>query len=71
MKEFSLTGFQAAYNKSITRDNVWGSFRDSILVPFDPERVLSSLDVVLHMPTPILLESTLWESKTPNSAKEV
>ena len=70
-KEFFLTGFQVAYSKSITENNILGGFRGSGLVPFDPERVLSRLDVVLRTPTPPLPESTLWESKTPTSAKEV
>ena len=58
-KEFFLTGFQAAYSKAITRDNICGGFRGSGLVPFNLERVLLSLNVVLRTLTPLLLESTL------------
>ena len=70
-KEFFLTGFQAAYSKSITKSNILGGFRGSGLVPFNPDQVLSRLDVVLRTPTPPPLETTPWESKTPTSAKEV
>jgi hypothetical protein len=47
------------------------AFAGAGLVPHDPERVLSKLDVVLRTPTPPLPEATLWESKTPANIKEV
>ena len=55
----------------ITKDNILASFRGAGLVPNDPERVLSKLDVVLRTPTPPQPEATPWESKTPSSLLEI
>ena len=66
-----LPAFKTAFNKAITKENILASFRGAGLVPHDPERVLSKLDVVLCTPTPAPLEDTLWESKTPANVKEI
>ncbi|KAF1931469.1 uncharacterized protein M421DRAFT_34301, partial [Didymella exigua CBS 183.55] len=39
---------KTAYYKAITKDNIYRGFRGAGLVPFDPERVLLKLDVVLR-----------------------
>jgi hypothetical protein len=41
------------------------------LVPYDPNRVLSHLDLQLKTPTPPPVETQTWTSKTPQNAKEV
>ena len=43
-----LPYFKAAYNNAITPSNIQGGFRGAGLVPFDPERVISTLDVKLR-----------------------
>ena len=51
-KETFLPAFRIAFNKAITKENILAGFRGASLVPHDPERVLSKLDVVLRTPTP-------------------
>ena len=41
------------------------------MVPHDPERILSKLDMVLRTPTPPPPEATPWESKTPGNLQEI
>ena len=66
-----LPAFKAAFNASFTKDNICASFRGAGLVPYDPDRVISKLDVKLRTPTPPTLEVALWESKTPSNAREL
>ena len=49
-----LPYFKAAYNNAITPSNIQGGFQGARLVPFDPERVISTLDVKLRTPSPPL-----------------
>jgi hypothetical protein len=49
--EFFLA-FTAAYKESMTAQNCQAGFRRAGLVPFDPQAVLSKLDVKLRTPTP-------------------
>jgi hypothetical protein len=67
--EFFLA-FHAAYNQSITTQNAKAGFRGAGLVPFDPQAVLSKLDVKLRTPTPSRPPSTAtdpWVSQTPRN----
>lgn len=66
-----MPAFHIAFDKAITKENIQASFRGAGLVPHDPERVLSKLDVVLRTPTPPPVEATLWESKTPGNLQEI
>jgi hypothetical protein len=70
-KETFLPAFRIAFDKAITKDNILASFRGAGLVPHDPERVLSKLDVVLRTPTPPPSEAIPWESKTPTTLTEI
>jgi hypothetical protein len=47
-----LCAFHTAYFISFTEKNIQAGFIRSGLMPYDPERVLSKLDVVLRTPTP-------------------
>jgi len=47
-----LCAFRAAFFASITKMNIQGGFTGAGLVPYDPERVLSKLDIKLRTPTP-------------------
>ena len=66
-----LPAFRAAYDQSVTKENICSSFRGAGLVPYSPEAVLSKLDVKLRTPTPPAPEVTLWEAKTPSNAREL
>jgi hypothetical protein len=51
-------------------DNLRGRLRDTGLVPFDPEEVISQLDIRLNTPTtPNSRPSSVhtWVSKMPNN----
>jgi hypothetical protein len=57
-KEAFLPAFKAAFEKAMTKENICAGFRGAGLVPYDPEAVISKLDVVLRTPTPPKLEDT-------------
>jgi hypothetical protein len=68
-----FTAFKDAFFASFGEDNVRGGFRGAGLVPFNPEAVISKLDVKLRTPTPTGPPSALddpWVSKTPQTAYE-
>jgi hypothetical protein len=68
-----FTVFKNAFFASLSEDNVRGGFRGAGLVLFNPDTVLSKLNVKLRTPTPPRLSpstSTPWVSKTPQTAYE-
>jgi hypothetical protein len=70
--EFFLA-FTAAYKESMTTQNCQAGFRGAGLVPFDPQAVLSKLDVKLRTPTPSrpsTANSNFWVSQTPSNPTE-
>jgi hypothetical protein len=70
--EFFLA-FKAAHYAAITESNVKGGFRGAGLIPFDPEAVISRLDVKLRTPTPTSPPSETadpWVSQTPRNPTE-
>lgn len=65
--------FKAAHAATMTAENIKAGFRGAGLVPYDPQAVLSKLDVKLRTPTPTgpsLPEANPWVSQTPHSAAE-
>ena len=44
--------FKAAFFASFSERNIQSGFRGSGLVPYNPDTVISKLDVKLHTPTP-------------------
>jgi hypothetical protein len=70
--EFFL-GFHAAYTQSMTVSNIMGGFRGAGLIPFDPQAVISKLDVKLRTPTPTRppeANADPWVSQTPHNPTE-
>ena len=68
-----LPAFYAAFQAAITEKTIKGGFRGTGLVPFDPESVLSRLDVRLRTPSPADGHLELpdpWVPKTPNNPIE-
>ena len=55
-----LPCFIAAYNASITKSNILGGFRGAGLVPFNPEAVVSTLNVRLRTPPLPTVEDSPW-----------
>jgi hypothetical protein len=66
-----LPCFIRAYNAAITPSNIQGGFRGAGLVPFDPERVISALDVQLRTLSPLLPNDEPWQSQTPHNTLEL
>ncbi|KAJ8058530.1 hypothetical protein OCU04_012712 [Sclerotinia nivalis] len=62
--------FKAAYQESITIQNMKSGFRGTGLIPFDPEAVLSKLDIRIRTPTPPSFDQDLWTSQTPHNPTE-
>jgi hypothetical protein len=67
-----LPAFYAAYQQSITEKNICSSFQAAGLVLYNPEAVLSKLDVRLRTPPPpAAAEEASWQSQTPSNAHEL
>lgn len=59
-----LPCFKGAFDAAITKANIQGGFRVAGLVPFDPEAVISKLDVRLRAPPLPTVEDGPWQSQT-------
>ncbi|ESZ98945.1 hypothetical protein SBOR_0603 [Sclerotinia borealis F-4128] len=65
--------FKAAYQQSITIQNMKAGFQGAGLIPFDPQAVLSKLDIRIHTPSPLSIPSEpvdSWVSQTPHNPTE-
>ncbi|SCO90115.1 uncharacterized protein FRV6_14243 [Fusarium oxysporum] len=68
-----FNAFYAAFKATFTESNIRGGFKGAGLAPFNPENVISKLDVQLRTPTPpeeAAKPSAPWTSKTPTTAIE-
>jgi hypothetical protein len=68
-----FVAFKAAHFNAITPQNIKAGFRGTGLVPYDPQVVISKLDIKLRTPTPTsppLPETDLWVSQTPHNPTE-
>jgi hypothetical protein len=66
-----LPAFKEAFKAAFTEQNIKSGFRATGLVPYDPDNVLSHLDLRLKTPTPPPIEEPTWTSKTPQNATEL
>ena len=64
-----LPAFGQAFKAAFTEQNIKAGFRATGLVPYNPERVISCLDLRLRTPTPP--QDTNWVSKTPQNPDEL
>jgi hypothetical protein len=72
-KDDFFPAFHAAFNTAMTKSNIQGGFRGAGLLPFNPERVISTLDLKLKTPTPLSSRpgtAQPWVSQTPNNPIE-
>ncbi len=72
-KDDFFPAFHAAFKSAMTESNIQGGFRGAGLVPFDPEKVISTLDLKLKTPTPPNSRPSTaqpWVSQTPNNVTE-
>jgi hypothetical protein len=51
-KEDFFPAFFTAYQAAITHENIQGGFRGARLIPFNPKKVISQLDIRLKTPSP-------------------
>jgi len=68
-----LCGFREAFFASMIEKNIQGGFTGAGLIPYDPERVLSKLDVKLRTPSPPTSRpGTIqpWVFQTPHNPRE-
>ena len=68
-----FSAFYAAFKATFTESNIRGGFKGAGLAPFDPENVISKLNVQLRTPTPpeeATELSTPWTLKTPKTVLE-
>jgi hypothetical protein len=65
-----FTMFQPAFKAAITAKNAKGGFEGAGLVPFNPDQVISKLDIRIHTPSPSCSSSPPWSSHTPYNPKE-
>ncbi len=68
-----LCSFREAFFASITKRNIQGGFAGAGLEPYNPERVLSKLDVKLRTPTPPnsrVGTPQPWVFQTPHNPRE-
>ena len=70
-KETFLPAFKTAFEKTFTKGNICAGFRGAGIVPYNPEAVLSKLDVRLRTPTPPQQDNAVWEAKTPRNPREI
>ncbi len=73
-KEDFFPAFFNAFNKSITKENIQGGFRGAGITPFDPEKVISALELKFTTPSPPNSRpgsAGSWVSQTPSTANEV
>ncbi|APA15656.1 hypothetical protein SS1G_09530 [Sclerotinia sclerotiorum 1980 UF-70] len=64
--------FKAAYIEAISISNGKAGFRGAGLIPFNPEIVLSKLDIRIRTPSDRLISADLdiWQSQTPHNPTE-
>jgi len=70
--EFLYT-FKEAFFASITEKNIQGGFTGAGLVPYDPERVISKLNMRIRTPTPPASSpgtALPWVSQTPHNPRK-
>jgi hypothetical protein len=70
-KEEFLLLYHRAHIEALSTKNIQNGFVATGLVPFNPERVLSTLHPIIRTPSPVPTEESIWESKTPKTLTEI
>ena len=70
-KRAFLDAYKKVHEGAFSANNIRSSFRATGLVPYNPEVVLSKLEVKPRTPTPPALGPTPWQPKTPSNAWEI
>ena len=70
-KEEFLTAYLEVHKATFTTSNIRAGFAATRLVLYEPERVLSNLNLVIRTPSLVPSAESVWESKTPRNLTEV
>ena len=70
-KEDFLAVYHVAHKQAITEKNIVSGFNTTRLIPFNPERILSTLSPIIRTPSPMPTHESTWESKTPRTIAEI
>ena len=62
-----LKAYPSIQIKAFKLETIKNSFEAASLVPFNPERVISKLNIRLRTPTPPLSRGSDWDPKTPSN----
>jgi len=68
-----LYAFREAFFAFITKNNIQGGFTGTSLIPYDPERVISKLDIYIRtlIPPTLRPDTALpWLSQTPYNPRK-
>jgi hypothetical protein len=66
-----LTAFPHARAETYKSTTIQNGFAASGIVPYDPDRVISQLNIRLKSPTPPGSSSSAWSPKTPHNVKQL
>jgi len=72
-KDEFFIAYHAAYNAIMTKENIAAGFRGTGLIPYNPEAVISKLDIKLRTPEgsrPSSANANPWVSTTPKNPIE-
>jgi hypothetical protein len=62
-----LEAYPSARIEAFKSETIKNSFAAAGLMPYNPDRVISKLDICLRTPTPPLSQGSEWEPKTPSN----
>jgi hypothetical protein len=62
-----LKAYPSARIKVFKSETIKNSFAAASLMPYNPDRVISKLDICLRTPTPPLSRGSKWDPKTPSN----
>jgi hypothetical protein len=62
-----LEAYPSARIEAFKSETIKNSFAAAGLMPYNPDRVISKLDIRLRTPTPPLSRGSEWEPKTPSN----
>jgi hypothetical protein len=62
-----LKAYPSARIKVFKSETIKNSFAAASLMPYNPDRVISKLDICLRTPTPPLSRGSEWDPKTPSN----
>ena len=73
IKSEFFIAYLAAHNTIFTEKNIKGAFRGAGISPWDPDSVISKLDIRLCTPTPSdhSISGREWESQTPKTERQM